>query len=324
MIGDPVVGIAGIGYALGAPVEFSSMADQADILAKLRITGRPGEAGLGVFRIIEGDIFDVVASSVRKTLQGVPITPDQIDAVIFCTSTVTDVIDRNRHGIACVLRENGVPDAYAMTLGFTTCASFPTALQLAEALILRGVFKNILVILADRYSAKHPTIVSQTTCRLCSDGVASCIVSASHWTQYAVIGISLVADVDLMQKDLSDHKDSVRFLDLLRRACNGALRKANVKKSRIRQFFLGNYLYEGIKILSRPLGLDEQQVFRENILRIGHCYSADYLINLKDFADTRGVQLGDEFVLVSTGVGQIGVTVLRALTSSRPIPGEVA
>jgi hypothetical protein len=52
-------------------------------------------------------------------------------------------------------------------------------------------------------------------------------------------------------------------------------------------------------------------VSRENIPTVGHCDSADNLINIEDSCNNSGRQSGDCFALAGNRIGQVGVTVLR-------------
>jgi 3-oxoacyl-[acyl-carrier-protein] synthase III len=261
------------------------------------------------------DIFDAAVASINRTVADSGLPPGAIDGLILCTTTGLQAISNTRHDVGYLLSKTGLTNAFHFGLDFATCATMLTGLQVAAALISSGRFTNVVLATCDAYSESVPTYVAQKSrfseYYVCSDGVASCVVSSNSAAQYGLVAIAFGSNHLLLDPQTSNETGRLTYLDLLGRTSSQACREADLHRSNIRQAFVGNYFYDTADSMARAMGFNSERVFRENIPKVGHCYSADNLINLKDFCDSRGRQSGDYFALASAGVGQVGVAIVR-------------
>lgn len=313
---DGFVGIVGVDYELGESCTMSDPSRSVDVPNDIAAHDESSSASLNRFRIVTGDLFDTAIASARRTIEQTALDPADIDALMLCSSTVSRMIDGDRHRVAYFLEKAGITRAYPIGVTFATCANFPTSLSLAASLIRQRIFENVLLVTLDAYSPECPTAVAQngrlSASYVCSDGAASCLVTADRRASYELLGVTLGTNQSLFTPG-NREEQIIAYLDLLRKTCQTAFRECNVSRSDIRQFFFGNYIAALIDSFGRALGLSLNQVFRENIWKLGHCYAADNLINLKDYSARWISEPGDCFALISTGIGQMGTSIIRRM-----------
>lgn len=308
-----LVGISGINYELGDPVEFVANSCEGDS----SVNG-PVSRELTTYRMVNEGMGDKTIASMRRSIQDALIKPSDVDAVIFCTSANAKMISNDRHNVAHLLRGTSCSNAYPIGLTLSTCAGFQTGLQISESLLRDAAFSNILLVLVEGFSPDCQTFVGQnsrdTPSYVCSDGVASCVISNKPEAEYLLLSVALGVNVGLVEPSQKEGDEDrvIEYLDLLRATYSESLRKASVSGEQIRKYFMGNYFRPVVDSFCDALRIGSNLLFRDNICRVGHCYSADNLINLKDYVTHHGRARGDCFALLGTGVGQIGSSILRA------------
>ena len=144
---------------------------------------------------------DMGARAARSALADAEMTADQIDTIIVATST-PDMIFPSAATM--------VQDAIGMTQGFAfdvqaVCAGFVYALTNANALILSGQAKRVLVIGAETFS-KIMDWTDRGTCVLFGDGAGALVLDADE------SGTGANTDRGILASDL--HSDG-RYRDLL-------------------------------------------------------------------------------------------------------------
>lgn len=143
---------------------------------------------------------DLATLAAQAALSHAGLAPDDIDAIVLATSTAD---------LTCPSAATMVQAKLGMTQGFAfdvqaVCAGFVYALSTANALIVSGQAKRVLVIGAETFS-RLMDWEDRATCVLFGDGAGALVLEAQEAT-----GTS--ADRGILSTDL--HSDG-RFKDLL-------------------------------------------------------------------------------------------------------------
>lgn len=191
--------VAGVGHYLPARVvanaDLEALVDTSDEWIRTRS---------GIERrhfAAEGEMTShLAAHAARAALADAGLVPDDIDAIIVATSTP----DLTFPSVATMVQSD-----LGMTKGFAfdvqaVCAGFVFALTTANALVLSGQAKRVLVIGAETFS-RLMDWSDRTTCVLFGDGAGALILEAAE-------GTGTGADRGILASDL--HSDG-RFKDIL-------------------------------------------------------------------------------------------------------------
>lgn len=191
--------VAGVGHYLPARVvanaDLEALVDTSDEWIRTRS---------GIERrhfAAEGEMTShLAAHAARAALADAGLVSDDIDAIIVATSTP----DLTFPSVATMVQSD-----LGMTKGFAfdvqaVCAGFVFALTTANALVLSGQAKRVLVIGAETFS-RLMDWSDRTTCVLFGDGAGALILEAAE-------GTGTGADRGILASDL--HSDG-RFKDIL-------------------------------------------------------------------------------------------------------------
>lgn len=146
---------------------------------------------------------DLATRAARAALDNAGLAPDDIDAIVLATSTA----DLTFPSAATMVQANlGMTGGFAFDLQ-AVCAGFAYALTNANALILSGQAKRVLVIGAETFS-RIMDWTDRSTCVLFGDGAGALILEAQD-------GSGTSADRGILATDLNSdgrHKD-ILFVD---------------------------------------------------------------------------------------------------------------
>ncbi len=117
---------------------------------------------------------DLAEPACRDAIKNAGLVPADIDGIIFATVTPDFVFPST----ACVLqRRLGIPGCLAFDVN-AVCSGFLYALVSADALISRGVAKNVLVVGSEVFS-KLVNPKDRGTCILFGDGAGAVVLTAT-------------------------------------------------------------------------------------------------------------------------------------------------
>jgi 3-oxoacyl-[acyl-carrier-protein] synthase-3 len=180
--------------------------------------------------------------------------------------------------------------------------------------------RNVLVVTTDQVSPHDEHLrVMWPDVSVLSDAAASCLVSSSPGVDEGGVGAfevrSLVHHSAPAMWDLNAASNLAAFLmgttKGARRTAAMALERAQVPPSRIANLLSSTYNCAVNEMMARQCGFSSDQLWLENIPRLGHAFSADTLINLFDAASAQPPAEGDQFLLLATGHKNWGATVLK-------------
>lgn len=146
--------------------------------------------GMKERRIARADEFTshMALAAGRKALESSGIKIEDVDAIIVATMTA----DCPCPGAAVLVQaELGAVKAAAFDLG-AACSGYIYALSVAKAYVESGMYRNVLVIAAEKMSAVID-YTDRNTCVLFGDGASASVVSAEG-AGFAIEGICLGAD----------------------------------------------------------------------------------------------------------------------------------
>lgn len=118
---------------------------------------------------------DLAFKATLKALKAAELTPQDLDAIIFCTVTGDQVMPSS----ACTLQAKlGCKNIFSFDLS-AACTGFVYGLSVADQFIKTGMYKNILVIGAE-VTTRFVNYKDRETCILFGDAAGAWIVQRTH------------------------------------------------------------------------------------------------------------------------------------------------
>jgi 3-oxoacyl-[acyl-carrier-protein] synthase-3 len=149
--------------------------------------------GMRERRIARADEFtsDMGLAAAHKALEAAQMAPENLDLVLFATFTPDYIFPTT----ACLIQSRlGAVKAAAVDVS-AACTGYLYTLGMAKAFIESGIYKNILIIAADKLSSVV-NYKDRNTCILFGDGAAAAVIS-SEGKGLVIRDISLGADGQL-------------------------------------------------------------------------------------------------------------------------------
>lgn len=275
----------GIDYALG---EEDRAHDTASGFGTFNIPNRPALWGWGQYRQATSSVFDLMIAAARRSMDAARIRPADIDCVVFCHATVPAYDGPPINAVRHMMNALGLERAFPVSVGLNGCAAMLSGVALADGLLAARRYKNVLVIAGDVHPADAPRFLRYA---IFSDAACACVVSSQPRDGgYALVATATAADPATMAEDAG-------FSSQLALQTNQAmLTAAGLPASDIAKIFCNNIFLPITTMKETEGGFEAGQIYTDNVKRIGHCYSADALIGLADFARAGSVQRGAYFL----------------------------
>lgn len=139
--------------------------------------------GIKERRISEGEFTsDLGAGAALKAMEDAGLTPEEIDLILFATMTPDQVMPNT----ACMTQAKiGAVNATCIDLS-AACSGFLFAINTANAYLLSGMYKNILVIGAETLS-RIIDWKDRSTCVLFGDGAGAVVVTRDDTKRYVSV-----------------------------------------------------------------------------------------------------------------------------------------
>lgn len=305
MKGHPVF-LHGPQYVLGEiEADFSTIDNLYARAEQFRMAPDPALWGWGsVFRT--GRSLEAMAiDSGSATLRRAGIAASSIDALVLCCTEVPGPSTAHGRFLETILTEIGLGDIAFFGLNLNRCVNLLAGLDVASSFVSGGRFRRVLVITTDRIADEADRIVNYA---LFSDGAASCVVSGDDHGQdsYQLIGAATAQDRRSMGP--SDEISA----DLARQVNDRLLTPLGMKLGDLDGLMHGNIFNPLLVMKERQAGFSTDQLYPDNIPRLGHCFAADPLINLVD-RNALGHVRPDRYYLLASSVpgSRIGVLLRR-------------
>ncbi len=254
----------------------------------------------------ERTLEELAIESGSATLSAAGIDPSTIDALMLCSTRIPGPSEGHGRFVENVLDGIGLGDIafYGQTLN--RCVNLLASIDVANAFVASGRYRRILVITTDRVTDEAERM---TNFALFSDGAASCVVSADEQGD----GYRLVACATAQQTKSLEWSNELSS-DLSRVVNRRLLDPLGMKLDDVSGLMHANIFKPLVVMKERQAGFSADQIFIDNIARIGHSFAADPLINLVDRAALGHVR-DDHFYMLASSVpgSRIGV-LLRKLS----------
>ena len=151
--------------------ELSKMVDTTDEWIMTRV-------GIKERRILKGESqgvsvlgVDAVAELLKKT----DTLPEEVDAVIFATTTPDHLFPSSA---SIVAEQNGIKNAFCFDME-VACSGFVFGLEICNGLIKTGKYKKIILLAGDKMSSVT-NYSDRTTCPLFGDAVGSVMIEPTE------------------------------------------------------------------------------------------------------------------------------------------------
>lgn len=260
-----------LSYVLGEEtLSYDQIPDWQQCAAAFSMPVQPALWGWGFVRKTTSSFMQLALESARKTLAE---SFHPVDSVIFCSTSLpadTDEQTRLLCAFADALQLNQT-EITGVTLG--RCTNLLKGVRLAQARIVSGQSKAVLLVASDCMANTQQRLENFA---LFSDGAASCVITTSDNPGE---GFTLLASAE--KQDLTTVAGGLS--SLLAIAVNQQLfAETQINISDVSRLFHTNVYLPLCNLKERQAGYVAEQLFTDNIVRIGHCFSADPLINLID------------------------------------------
>jgi 3-oxoacyl-[acyl-carrier-protein] synthase-3 len=147
--------------------------------------------GMQERRIAREDEFTSMMGieAAKRAIASADIDPEEIDYILVATLTPDFVFPST----ACLIQQAlGAKNAASVDMQ-AACTGYLYALSMAKAFVETGVYKNVLIVAAEKLSS-ITDYTDRSTCILFGDGAAACIVSSLDRPGLAIKSIRLGAD----------------------------------------------------------------------------------------------------------------------------------
>ena len=147
--------------------ELSTMVDTTDEWIMTRV-------GIKERRLLKGDIKGVAVlgtQAVNELLAKTRTSPNEIDALIFATSTPDHFFPSSA---SIVAENNGIKNAFCFDME-VACSGFVYGLEICNGLIKTGKYKKIILVAGDKMSS-ITNYKDRTTCPLFGDAAGAVLI----------------------------------------------------------------------------------------------------------------------------------------------------
>jgi 3-oxoacyl-[acyl-carrier-protein] synthase-3 len=300
--------LQGPSYVLGEIEADHSAIDNLPARAEeFRMALDPALWGWGSFFRSERGVEAMAIDSGSATLRAAGIEPPSVDALVVCCSEVGEPARMHGRFAATILTGIGLGDIAFYGLSLNRCVNLLAALDIASAFVASGRHRTVLVITTDRVVDEEHRMLPYA---LLSDGAASCVVTAGESGRDRYRLLSCATAQDTRSLDWSGEISS----DLARQVNDALLAPREMALADVSGLMHANIFKPLVVMKERQAGFTREQIYTDNIERVGHCFAADPLINLVDRIPLGHVRSERHYLLASSVPGSRMGVLLRRLT----------
>jgi 3-oxoacyl-[acyl-carrier-protein] synthase-3 len=309
------VTLSALATELGRPrrlEELGELAARPELLAALR----QDRAGLAYYLESGEPLLDLARRAAGRSLEAAGVPPAEIDAVVFATDSFLNTPEQYA-GLGRLLADLGLVRAYPLNVTLSDCANALIALRVAAALLRAGELRRVLLISADLARHAAPSRLIGDGVAVGSDAAASAVLALGG-DGFAVESAAQKTESALLDPPAGEH---ARLASRVRahRALFAELFAGGPGAAAVRRVFPNNFARDVTRLFLEDNGFTGEQIYLDNVRRLGHCFGSDCLINLHDFLAVHPVEEGERFVLLGSGVSQLGAALLRATAAMDPL-----
>ena len=275
---------------------------------------------------------DIGAKAAEKALQDADMSIKEIDCIIVATIS-PDYLFPNT---ACLIQKKLEANTVACFDIQAACSGFIYGLSIAKSYIDTGLYKNVLLIAAEKLSSLV-NYKDRSTCILFGDGAAACIVSQKERKGFAIESLVMGADgeqADLLilpaggSRNPASHKtvdENKHYLQMsggkvfkhavrrMQQAAEESIKKAGLKESDINWLIPHQANIRIIEAIAKRFPhLPEERIYKDVVRKFGNTSASSVGISLEKLLHARKIHVNDRVLLSAFGAGFTwGATVLR-------------
>jgi 3-oxoacyl-[acyl-carrier-protein] synthase III len=300
-----MAGISAPNYIVGEhPIDVDQLPNKQSRLAEFGMPDIRELWGWGECRKSDKSSVQLAIEVARKVLKQKGMTAAAIEAVVLCCSDAGNYYAQNRF-MGALTTGLGLNKVFVSWVSGAGCASLFSAVKIASAFVVAEMFNNVLVLTVDRIDNDEDRL---QRFGVLSDGACGLLVQNADNSDFAVKGIAVLScPVSLEQggKDFQSKCNLIQTVfDSLQRSCDFDFSLAV-------NLFSSNLFVPVQELETSALPIDGLVTHQANVVRYGHCYAADPVINLVDFyADTANAQVLHS-MMASSAHGHFGMILLE-------------
>jgi 3-oxoacyl-[acyl-carrier-protein] synthase-3 len=293
---EPVY-LSAIEYVVGdnEPIEsIPELKEQGEFVETLKALG------LDRYNRSDAGPAALAAEAACKTLGRAGLAPDDVDLVLYCTTSFQDSANY-RQGLHQFTARTGLSHAYILGQSLSECANVNAAIKTASEMLQNPQYSNVLVVSADAVHPSQSRVVPPSI-SIKSDGAVAFLMTKaagryrvvdSHWNRgRAFWGMDPSREIQPYMQMVSEGIEANVAAILAR---NG-LAIADVKK-----VVTNNYNRSVLRTFSFKIGVKENGFFWENVAVNAHVVAGDTLINLKQHSLKPESVAGEKILLLGSG-----------------------
>ncbi len=298
--------LRGASYVLGEREADHTAIDNLNELAEaFRMAPNAGLWGWGHIRTTGRELEELAVDTGVATLAAAGVDASSIEALLLCSNRIPGPAEGHGRFVENVLTGIGLGNIAFYGQNLNRCVNLLAGLDVSCAFVASGRHRRVLLITTDRV-ADGADRMSQFA--LFSDGAASCVVAcdAGDRDSYELLGCATAQDTATLEwtKEISS--------DLAREVNDRLLTPHGLKLGDIAGLMHANLFKPLVVMKERQAGFSAEQLYLDNIPRIGHCFAADPLINLVDRTALGHIGQGGYCLLASSVPGsRIGALLKR-------------
>ncbi|MCK7624973.1 hypothetical protein MUU72_17980 [Streptomyces sp. RS10V-4] len=255
-----------------------------------------GAMGCGTFRTMSGPVTAYATAALRQTLHVHAVPASAVDHVVFATSdAVLGALGRD--AVVEILTAAGLTDSVPVLVSGRQCCSSLAALAHGWSLFADPETTNVVLVSLDFTPDDRARVRSFA---LFSDAVASCLISREHPGDVRLLASAAGTD----PAGLAGEDSFASRQQVARAALTKVLRAGGRRLDEVAKVFPTNLYQPVTQFSAMAAGIDREKLhFTETLRAYGHCGNADWLINLADYRQRRGLRPGETYLAQSSAPG---------------------
>ncbi|MEI7346804.1 hypothetical protein [Dickeya chrysanthemi] len=300
--------VSNIAYSLGElSGTYSEASGFAEVIDRESMLPIPEMWGWGNYYATK-DIFSLAQQSIKKTLLGAEIAPDDIDLVIFCAAMMPGRPSNLNARIAEILKSVGIESANVIGQTLGGCATTLSSMIMASELVNANVYKNVLVVAAETLPDELNRFENFA---IFSDASVSFLVSSESSIGFEIVSSTYKTSIN----EILDGAD-IKNPALNKESVIQTVGKVNLQLSDIKKVFSNN-TFLPVKVLKESnIGFTDNQIENSNVASTGHCFSCDSLINYCLYKSKNSITVENYYLLFAEADGHSASILIKEKPSS--------
>ncbi len=249
--------------------------------------------GLSSYRVSRETPYKMAASCIRKFIDKYDVKAEDVDYVVYATSTLWNPEFTSRGHISNLLIDSGLVGSIPLAVFGHGCANFHAAILLAKS-ICTSEDSNVLVVTVDK-AGSQPTRIISPGVSIASDGAACALVSGSLKLDkaYSIDSVNIQYGPELADMDVNASRSEYfdRVAKGVRTSVRDSLEQSRCKPRDVVRVFTNNYRKPTIEMFTSLCGFNEKQLYLDTLAEYGHCFAADPFIMLEASTPIVGTSL---------------------------------